>query len=480
MVTVKKVIPCLLISAAVITYLILMVFIFNEIPSFNQIWFEINDGISLINNHKIDYSLEINEIKQQQQFDITPNYSNETLNRLSKEILEPWVNVRARIQHRKKLANNNHKRGKKKGMSPWKRQCSPKMEMQVHHDSIMKKNIFTPSLNYVNFSVLKDRLSTILSMQVPMNNNAIALKSFNKNIINNKKLRQCGYKGKVFGIGMFKTGTTSLNLALSFLGYKDNAKTSIYKWLKQYPCNYGHWYLILRHYFDLILSLISVNDGEILLDTLRRSQISYNFGDFPMLYFWPFHDMWYPKSKFILTIRNSSAKFVNSVMLFCLQLTECMLQFTEKEINKDLVNLTNFRWNKYDEIDGVELAHYMAMIYELHNERIINYFTRYDKLNDLLILNIDEYKDNPNKNQWKDIMEFLGCHNDTIIKYAKYPHVNPTKLKYNLSIEYLLPSDYELDWRIYFKNKLPIMRTQHKPVRKIWLEYQDYDYYDLI
>lgn len=454
---------CLLTTGAIGIYIVLTIYLFNRFPSLNQIWIEINDGISLIKDHKIDYSMEVQEI-QMQKFDIIDT-NNSITNELSSEILSPWIHVQSRLQHRKKLRN---KTGKGK-FSPWTRRCPPNTQMKTHHDSLLNHNIFTPPQHYVNFTELKLMFNAILSKQEELT----VLPSDSDN-----DPTQCSYKSKVFGIGLFKTGTTSLSLALKFLGFQDNAKTSVYKWLRQYPCNYGHWYLILRHYYDLMLSLLRINNGEIYYDILKRSLKSYNFGDFPILYFWQFFDIWYSSnSKFILTKRGSTQKFVNSQMMFCLQLKECMQFKIKRDGNYDAnINLQQYKWNESDDINGEDLANYIAMIYELHNQRIIQYFKEKNKMSNLLILNVDDTDD---KTKWIKIMDFLGCKNDTIIKYALYPHVNPTK-KDHIPFKSLLNDSYELNWKKYFKNKIPIMRTRSVPNRRIWFEYQDGDYADLI
>ena len=408
----------------------------------------------------------------------------------SYDVIQPWLH---RFGEDTPWQSNNSKKIRKQ-KSKWLSKCNTReIKKLIHRDEMLSTNILVPSKD-INFTALKHNFwDNVISQQHSQMNAPNTLKTVqydNKltvtvstrytNETQPKKRSlsdsKCSYNGRVFGIGMYKTGTTSLSLALSYLGYVDNYETSIYKWLKQFSCIYSHWFLILRHYYDFMNSVVNINDHQILSDVLLKSQRSFNFGDVPMLFFWPFFDRWYPNSKYILTKRTNTAKFVNSVMRFCIQLKECMHWKFEYDAAGDAdlndnnwttLTLKEYKWNEHDLVDGVEIAHYIAMIYELHNERIIQYFTKNDQLDQLLIVNIDEYTD---WKLWKVIMDFLGCSNEKILS-IKYPHVNPTRDVFS-KIK-LIPDDYVLDWRKFFKNKIPIMMAEHKPHRRIWFEYQE-------
>ena len=97
----QKAILCLFTFGTVGIYMILTIYLFNKFPSLNQIWFEINDGISLIKDQRIDYSAEFDQIHSSKS-DIT-DIDNLT-NKLSLEMLQPWFRVQARLNHRKKLS----------------------------------------------------------------------------------------------------------------------------------------------------------------------------------------------------------------------------------------------------------------------------------------------------------------------------------------------------------------------------------------
>jgi len=100
---------------------------------------------------------------------------------------------------------------------------------------------------------------------------------------------------KVFGVGMFRTGTTSLGLALQRLGYR-----ATHKFWNQLPR--------LAPYFDL-----DTRKFEPLAQEIRARAERFNaFSDAPWLYLYRELDEWYPGSRFILTLRSSSEAVVKS------------------------------------------------------------------------------------------------------------------------------------------------------------------------
>ena len=116
------------------------------------------------------------------------------------------------------------------------------------------------------------------------------------------------------------------------------------------------------------------------------------------------------------------------------------------------------------------------MVYELHNQRVLRYFEENGRMDDLLVFDIDALSD---EQTWSAIMDFVGCADiERIAERVGYPHVNPT-LRVFSEIE-LVPDDYALDWDVFFEHKIPILRAQHKPHRKIWLELINGDYRELI
>jgi len=95
------------------------------------------------------------------------------------------------------------------------------------------------------------------------------------------------YRRKVFGIGLPKTGTTTLGVALRQLGYK-------------------------HHSYDMELAAAFVRDGDATA-VLERARRHESFED------WPWHlafrelDRAFPGSRFILTRRRDTASYVDSM-----------------------------------------------------------------------------------------------------------------------------------------------------------------------
>lgn len=170
---------------------------------------------------------------------------------------------------------------------------------------------------------------------------------------------------KIFGIGLPRSGTTSLNEALTILGYKSihNPSKFILKKLAGIYTLNGRW--------DAIT----------------------NFGEF----FFPILDEIFPNSKFILTIRDKS-KWLNS----------CRIKY--KRPSNYFENLNRLS------IFGVFVFHQriFSNIYDQHLHIVFKYF---EKRNDLLILNLE------NDNCWEKLCDFLN----QPVPNAPFPHANSTK-----------------------------------------------------
>ncbi len=100
---------------------------------------------------------------------------------------------------------------------------------------------------------------------------------------------------KVFGIGMFRTGTTSLGVALERLGFRASSR-----FWNQFPR--------LAPYFDL-----DTRRFEPLAPEIRaRADLFDAFSDAPWLFLYRELDEWYPGSQFILTLRSGSEVLLKS------------------------------------------------------------------------------------------------------------------------------------------------------------------------
>jgi hypothetical protein len=94
---------------------------------------------------------------------------------------------------------------------------------------------------------------------------------------------------KIFNIGFWKCGTTSLTIAMKILGFKST-----------------HYRLCADGYNRKAEKLISImgrnrNSGKKLLNSMESIEF---FSDFSGRLFYKDLDIQYPKSKFILTVRN--------------------------------------------------------------------------------------------------------------------------------------------------------------------------------
>ena len=170
------------------------------------------------------------------------------------------------------------------------------------------------------------------------------------------KKHNCQFTGKVFGVGMMKTGTTSLTDALLDLGYATPLPTGKYaQYSRWFPPPFNQRFLYFRHYYDLMFHLFysNINISENGIDdnydyVLRRDVLnsieystmrSFNFGDGPWLYYYPLYTTWFPikfkKSKYIITVRSSVWKLVNSQLRFIVSTRYIFSNFTDDYMNDE-------------------------------------------------------------------------------------------------------------------------------------------------
>lgn len=180
-------------------------------------------------------------------------------------------------------------------------------------------------------------------------------------------------KNKVFGIGLNKTGTTSLGMYFKSLGYR----------LYQRPT-----------YQNVILAKNNINQ---LIPVINEYDV---FEDWP----WPLiykklYDL-YPNAKFILTIREDPDKWFDSLQRHCLKRPNTK----QRKIIYGYYNANND--NKVHHIN----------YYKKHVKDVIDFFEKKDNSR-LLILNTDKDR------KEEKINAFLGIpYNEN--NYIKYPHYN--------------------------------------------------------
>ena len=258
---------------------------------------------------------------------------------------------------------------------------------------------------------------------------------------NNPKADHCKYKGKVFVIGMMKTGTNTLRQALSQLGYlthwkpmprlNRNTCTWMFQALWDYYANFNYPNFVGAD----DISWLFWNE-KLYEHLLSMSDQSYNFGDSPWLFMYQIFDQLYPQSKFILTLRNSTWDLVNSDVKM-----EMRHRYKNKQwINKTLESLEEKTTYK---VTVREFAMLIARRYELHNEKILKYFQYDGESNDrLLVMNL--WNDTL---PWKTLMEFLECDPNELWAYDAKEIGEHNVSPQGLQKERMIPEDIDLNWR---------------------------------
>lgn len=193
---------------------------------------------------------------------------------------------------------------------------------------------------------------------------------------------------KIFGIGLHKTGTTSLSSALQILGY--NTIRFPYKFLKS---SNG----------ELSLDYNKINKYDALCDT-------------PIAYFYKELDKKFPNSKFILTIRDLEKWAKSAKKHFSITRAILRENFRGKEVKDYIIRL--FGTDVFDYEKFVET-------YKNHNKQVQDYFS--NRKEDILLINIC------NGGGWDKLCSFLK----KPIPEEKFPVKNR-----GLNIKNFLCSDY--------------------------------------
>lgn len=340
-----------------------------------------------------------------------------------------------------------------------------------------------------------------------------------------ENIHDCSYKGKVFGIGIMKTGTTSIVKALEILGYgryvfKDGIKnwdivkktrrfwmTSTYNridpWInitkakkinqeyKQFETlNFEPPYLDAVDDISWIFSLGNLNTADandndsgtnanskhikqkhkvsLLRYIIWMSYHGFAFGDAPWLYLYSLFDQWYPNSKFVLTVRNTTYDVIKSGLKmrlrgdFRFNIDESFIKLVENFGNEQF----KVEKGSNDEIilnEFVRFAKKTGTNYEIHNFKVQKYFQN-KKLNDninsinqatsefdnnLLVINFEKEQD-----PWIPLMKFLDCKihpNETFPRVNQAPR-NQHNSQLNENIDALFES-------IGLKEKLYVDKT---------------------
>ena len=203
-------------------------------------------------------------------------------------------------------------------------------------------------------------------------------------------------KQKIFCIGRNKTGTTSLKKAMRDLGYiVGNQKKA-----------------------EKLIECYKTRNFKSIIEFCKTAEF---FQDVP--FSWPFTfiavDMAFPGSKFILTVRNDSEQWYNSLTKFhSKRFTHGELP-TKDDLKNEIYCYKGWAWEVNQMIyDAPENNPYQKDIliqhYEVHNASVISYF-KY-RPQDFLLLNVAE------ENSYYKLCKFL----DKKPLYTKMPWENKT------------------------------------------------------
>lgn len=196
------------------------------------------------------------------------------------------------------------------------------------------------------------------------------------------KLKYSDTAQKVFCIGMNKTGTTSIEHFLIELGYKMAPQILSEKFISD-------WY---NRDFDNIIQFAKKYNG---------------FQDRPwnLPYIYVILDHYFPNSKFILTIRDDSKEWFDSMVRFQTKLLGKGRTPTPDDLKKHKYNYEGYIWDAqqmvyHADIHGLYNEKVYCEIYERYNKDIVEYFI--SKKSQLLVINLKE------ENASEKLHKFLG------------------------------------------------------------------------
>lgn len=204
-------------------------------------------------------------------------------------------------------------------------------------------------------------------------------------------------KTKIFCVGQNKTGTTTLEAVLKLLGYKMGSQVKGEMLIKEWA---------IRDFRNIIKLSKSADAFQ---DIPFSSDFTYEALDFA-----------FPKSKFILTVRNDKDEWFKSMTRFHTKIVGKDRLPTPEDLKEYGYRYKGWLWEamylNYG-IDEKSLYNYDIHTeqYEAHNDRVKKYFMY--RPNDLLVLNVAE------DNAMEKIYTFLG------LKYngESMPHLNASK-----------------------------------------------------
>lgn len=204
---------------------------------------------------------------------------------------------------------------------------------------------------------------------------------------------------KIFGIGLIRTGTTTLGQVLQHLGF--NHCEGWYQLVNQLSSSY------ISGNLEPIFELIEKHDS---------------FDDFPFCATDMFKilDSKYSDSKFVLTIReetswfNSLSKYFNPPTQEPANLLEISQRGSQLPLGR-FYGLVNFILATFGTLEIERNRSHFIKTYRKYNSSVINYFE--DKPGKLLVV------DWPGGDRWERICSFLD---KPIPSGVVFPHANPS------------------------------------------------------
>ena len=182
-------------------------------------------------------------------------------------------------------------------------------------------------------------------------------------------------QGKIFGIGLSRTGTTSLHIALLLLG-----KAAIH-----YP------YSITRHWLEGDFSQSLIKDYDAITDI-------------PTATYYRELDVSFPNSRFILTLRDEES-WINSAKQFF----NNTIPPSQDTILRDMIRLATYGSIRFEEKR-------FRRIYQEHNDSVKCYFE--NRPESLLTLDLTKGQG------WKELCEFLDINDVPSYEFPKLQSPN--------------------------------------------------------
>ena len=213
---------------------------------------------------------------------------------------------------------------------------------------------------------------------------------------------------KIFGVGLSKTGTTSLHYALEVLGYnaihfpddliRNSSKKVYFKW----KMNSIAYRIPGRGRKPFFYDILKNSNNRLLLNEDYPKKLD-ALTDTPVTRFYKELDKLYPGSKFIYTIRDIEKWLKSCEKHFTgLMHTGIMPQLEEELFGTQLYDREKFK-----------------NTYEKHHKEVLNYFK--DRPDDLLVMDISKGEG------WEKLCGFLGRE----IPETPFPHANITRQERN-------------------------------------------------